>query len=42
MEKKTWYVRNTAGKIFGPIDFDSLKSWVRTDAWSRSPACHAI
>ncbi len=29
MEKKTWYVRNTAGKIFGPIDFDSLKSWVK-------------
>ena len=29
MEKKKWYVRNTAGKVFGPIDFDSLKSWVK-------------
>ena len=29
MEKKKWYVRNTAGKIFGPIDFDALKSWVK-------------
>ena len=28
MEKK-WYVRNTAGKVFGPIDFDSLQSWVK-------------
>ena len=29
MEKKKWYVRNTAGKVFGPIDFDSLKAWVK-------------
>ena len=29
MEKKKWYVRNTAGKVFGPIDFESLKSWVK-------------
>lgn len=28
-DKKKWYVRNTAGKVFGPIDFESLKSWVR-------------
>ena len=27
MEK--WYVRNTAGKVFGPIDFNTLKSWVK-------------
>jgi len=27
MEK--WYVRNTAGKVFGPIDLDTLKSWVK-------------
>ena len=26
---KKWYVRNTAGKVFGPIDFDSLRSWVK-------------
>ena len=24
-----WYVRNTAGKVFGPIDFETLKAWVR-------------
>ena len=29
MEKKKWYVRNTAGKVFGPIDFEALKSWVK-------------
>ncbi len=29
METKMWYVRNTAGKVFGPIDFKSLKSWVK-------------
>jgi len=29
MEKKKWYVRNSAGKVFGPIDFDALKSWVK-------------
>ena len=29
MEEKKWYVRNTAGKIFGPIDFESLKFWVK-------------
>ena len=29
MEEKKWYVRNTAGKVFGPIDFESLKSWVK-------------
>jgi len=29
MEKKKWYVRNTAGKVFGPIDFNALKSWVK-------------
>ena len=29
MEEKKWYVRNTAGKVFGPIDLDALKSWVK-------------
>ena len=24
-----WYVKNTAGKIFGPIDEDTLKTWVK-------------
>ena len=24
-----WYVRNTAGKVFGPIDFATLQKWVR-------------
>ena len=24
-----WYVRNPAGKVFGPIDFESLKTWVK-------------
>ncbi len=24
-----WYVRNTAGKVFGPIEFDVLKAWVK-------------
>ncbi len=27
MEK--WYVRNTAGKVFGPIDLEMLKMWVK-------------
>ncbi len=27
MEK--WYVRNTEGKVFGPIDLDTLKLWVK-------------
>ncbi|MGN0852268.1 MAG: hypothetical protein ACI4Q3_02700 [Kiritimatiellia bacterium] len=27
MEK--WYVRNTAGKVFGPIELDVLKAWVK-------------
>ena len=27
MEK--WYVRNTEGKVFGPIDLDTLKMWVK-------------
>lgn len=27
MEK--WYVRNTAGKVFGPIDLATLKAWVK-------------
>lgn len=27
MEK--WYVRNTAGKVFGPIDLETLKGWVK-------------
>ncbi|MGN0847615.1 MAG: hypothetical protein ACI4RA_09560 [Kiritimatiellia bacterium] len=27
MEK--WYVRNAAGKVFGPIDLETLKSWVK-------------
>ena len=27
MEK--WYVRNTQGKVFGPIDLDMLKMWVK-------------
>ena len=29
MVTKLWYVRNPAGKVFGPIDFESLKSWVK-------------
>ena len=29
METKLWYVRNPAGKVFGPIDFESLKTWVK-------------
>ena len=24
-----WYVRNPAGKVFGPIDFETLQKWVR-------------
>jgi len=24
-----WYVRNTTGKVFGPIAFETLQSWVR-------------
>lgn len=24
-----WYVRNTAGKVFGPIDLETLKGWVK-------------
>lgn len=24
-----WYVRNTAGKVFGPIDIETLKGWVK-------------
>ena len=24
-----WYVRNTTGKVFGPIDFETLQKWVR-------------
>ena len=24
-----WYVRNTAGKVFGPIAFETLQDWVR-------------
>lgn len=27
MEK--WYVKNTAGKVFGPIDLEMLKMWVK-------------
>lgn len=27
MEK--WYVRNSEGKVFGPIDLDTLKAWVK-------------
>lgn len=27
MEK--WYVKSTAGKVFGPIDLETLKKWVR-------------
>ena len=27
MEK--WYVKNTAGKVFGPIDLETLKGWVK-------------
>ena len=30
MITKLWYVRNPAGKVFGPIDFESLKTWVMT------------
>ena len=29
MEAAKWYVRNTAGKVFGPIDLETLKGWVR-------------
>ena len=29
MDEKKWYVRNTAGKVFGPIDLAALKSWVK-------------
>ncbi len=29
MEATKWYVRNTAGKVFGPIDLETLKGWVR-------------
>lgn len=29
MEATKWYVRNTAGKVFGPIDLETLKDWVR-------------
>ena len=28
MEKK-WYVKNTANKVFGPIDLETLKGWVK-------------
>ena len=24
-----WYVKNTAGRVFGPIDLATLKSWVK-------------
>jgi len=24
-----WYVKNTAGKVFGPIDLETLKGWVK-------------
>jgi len=27
MDEK-WYVKNTAGKVFGPIELDALKKWV--------------
>jgi len=27
MEK--WYVKNTSGKVFGPIDLEALKGWVK-------------
>ncbi len=26
---ENWYVKNTEGKVFGPISLDALKSWVR-------------
>ena len=26
---ENWYVRNTAGRVFGPIDLETLKSWVK-------------
>lgn len=29
ISNEKWYVRNTAGKVFGPIDFETLKAWVR-------------
>ena len=29
MAMEKWYVRNTAGKVFGPIDLDTLKLWVK-------------
>ena len=29
MVAKLWYVRNPAVKVFGPIDFESLKAWVK-------------
>lgn len=27
--KENWYVRNTGGKVFGPIDLETLRAWVR-------------
>ena len=24
-----WYVKNVAGKVFGPIDLETLRKWVR-------------
>lgn len=29
MEETKWYVRNTAGKVFGPIGLETLKGWVK-------------
>ena len=29
MDTTKWYVRNTEGKVFGPIDLETLKVWVR-------------
>lgn len=26
---ENWYVRNTAGKVFGPIDLETLRAWVK-------------
>lgn len=29
MAMEKWYVRNTEGKVFGPIDLETLKAWVK-------------
>ena len=29
MAMENWYIRNTEGKVFGPIDLETLKAWVK-------------